>query len=72
MDNKKLCKYLNYTSIILLIILLIVLIFDYSNYKTSGTSFPFYITIIERSIQFLIPSIVCFLISFFKKRKIKK
>lgn len=72
MDNKKLCKRLNLVSIILIIIFLIVLIFDYLEYKKSYTSFPFYATIIMRSIQFLIPSLVCFLISNIKKKKLKK
>lgn len=57
-------------SIILIIIFLIILLIDYINYDTS-TSFPFYATIIFRGLQFLIPSIISFIIGFILNKKNK-
>lgn len=65
---KKSSKLFYLLSIILVIIFLVILLIDYINYDTS-TSFPFYATIIFRSIQLLIPSLISFIIGLILNKK---
>ncbi len=65
----KVSKYLNILATILVIIFLGMLAVDYFRYDSYSTSFPFYTYIILRGIEFLIPSIILFIISNIIKRK---
>lgn len=64
---KKLYILLNIISLILIVCFGIMVIYDYINYDVT-TSFPFYAYIIYRSITFLIPSLILFIISRFIKK----
>ena len=66
---KKISKYLNILAIILVIIFLVMLAIDYFRYDSYSTSFPFYTYIILRGVEFLIPSIILFIISKILKNK---
>ena len=68
---KKNYKLFYLLSIILIVIFLVILLIDYINYDIT-TSFPFYATIIFRSIQLLIPSLISFVIGFILNKKNKK
>ena len=69
--NKKLSKLFSIFASLLGIIFLIIIFLDYLNYN-NYTSFPFYVTIIVRSIEFLLPSFICLIISNILKIKQKK
>lgn len=71
MTKKKLCKFLGCVSLGLVILFFITVLVDYINYNEYNTSSPFYVSFIVRGLQFIVPSLVCFLVSFFMKRKIK-
>ena len=67
---KKRISKISFILFILLLALFIVFItIDYVNYNSILTSFPFYTNIIVRGIEFLLPSVVCFIISFILRKK---
>ena len=71
MRNKKdiLNKIFAILSIVLVGVCIVALIFDYVNYNEYGSA-PFYVNIIIRGLEFLLPAIICLLISYFlNKRK---
>ena len=68
---KNMSKYLNILMIILVILFLVMLTIDYFRYDSYSTSFPFYTYIILRGVEFLIPSIILFIISKIINKKVK-
>ena len=66
--KKILYKSLLIVSVILIICFLIFIIKDYLNYN-EFMSAPFYVYIIARTLEFIIPSIMCFIISKIIKNK---
>lgn len=65
---KKLSKILNIISITLLLICVVLLVLDYIYYYPYGSA-PFYVYILVRSIEFILPAIICFVISCCLKKK---
>lgn len=63
MKKEKIYKYLYVVCICLVIVFGIRTGVDYLNYDARGTSFPFYVTIIEGIFEFIIPSIILFVIA---------
>lgn len=69
---KKICQFL-YVIVALLIIGFIIRIgVDYYKYDTVNNSAPFYSLIIERTIEFLIPSVILFIVTKIVKKKYAK
>lgn len=58
MKKINLYKILYVISIVLLFIYVFILILDYINYNPTETSFPFYSTVIVRTMEFVIPSLL--------------
>ena len=71
MNKKNISKFLKILAIILLIGFIVFLIFDYLNYNPNETSFPFYTYIIARSLEFVLPSVILFIVAIVLKRKWK-
>lgn len=61
-------KFLNAAAILLVIGFIIRLGADYFKYQNGFSSAPFDIYIIVRSIEFLLPSIICFIIAGYVKK----
>ncbi|MFL0245547.1 hypothetical protein [Candidatus Clostridium stratigraminis] len=61
-------KFLNVIAALLVLGFVIRLGADYYKYQNSGNSAPFYVFIIGRGIEFLLPSIICFIISKYVKK----
>lgn len=59
-------------SLLLLAIFIIVLLFDYFNYNPLYTSFPFTANILIRTFEFILPSIMIFIIGIILKKKFLK
>ncbi len=72
MNKENIYKYLFAISIFLIIIFLILIRIDYFNYDALSNSAPFYTYIIMRSLEFILPSIILFLIGLFCKKKYNK
>lgn len=62
-------KILLVASILLVLAWIVFLISDYINAYPFGSA-PFYVYVLVRSIGFIIPAIICFLISLFIKKRI--
>ena len=69
MNKQDISKFLKVISVILVIGFIVIMIFDYRNYNSNETSFPFYTYIITRSLEFILPSIISFIVSMILKRK---
>ncbi len=69
MKKENLYKILYIISIILLIVYIIILLLDYKNYNPYETSFPFYTTIIVRTVEFIVPSLLIFIVGVIIKKK---
>ncbi len=65
-------KYLFAISLFLIIIFLSLIGIDYFHYDALNNSAPFYTYIIVRSLEFILPSIILFLIGLFCKKKYNK
>lgn len=65
-------KLLYVIAIILMIAFVVTLSVDYLNYNTYSNSAPFYAFIVERVVEFIIPSIIAFGIGKFIKKKYHK
>jgi hypothetical protein len=66
-------NFLNLIGILLVIGFVIRLAADYSQYQSTVNSAPFYVFVIVRSLRFLFPGVVCFIVSaYFKKRNQSK
>ncbi len=62
MNKRSISKILYIISIILLILFIVFIIYDYKNYNPMITSAPFYLNIIVRLIEFILPSIITFVV----------
>lgn len=69
MKKKNIYKLLYVVSLLLLLGFVIRLSVDYMKYDITMTSAPFYIFIIERTIEFILPSIIIFVIGLIIKKK---
>lgn len=69
MNKQDISKFLKVISVILVIGFIVIIFFDYQNYNPNETSFPFYIYIITRILEFILPSIVLFIVSIVLKKK---
>ena len=58
-------------SALLFICFVVFIVVDYINYNSILTSFPFYTNIIVRSIEFILPSIICLLVGAILKKRDK-
>ena len=65
------CKILFCVSALLVASFLVFLGVDLYFYKSSFTSFPFYTFVIVRALEFLLPSLIIFVVTMILKRKIK-
>ena len=68
MKKNNIGKVLYFISILLILVFFIFIIMDYSKYDISYSA-PFYVYIIVRSIEFLLPSLVSFIIGFILNEK---
>lgn len=68
--KEKVCKILYAVSVVLLIVFAIVLGVDYSRYRTYSA--PFYVYVISRAVEFVIPSIIVFVVAKIVKKKYSK
>lgn len=71
MKKENIYKFLYAVSIFLIIIFFIRLGIDYLNYDIYNNSAPFYAYIIERVVEFIVPSIILFIVGIFCKEKYK-
>lgn len=72
MNKNKIYKLMNALSILMLICAMVFIIIDYINYDDMFTSAPFYVNIIVRSVEFLLPAIMFFIIGYVCKKKYNK
>lgn len=71
MNKKKIASYILFIiSFLLVIYCYLVLRLDYLNNYVFGSA-PFYVYIVERSIEFILPAIICFIIGFKLNKKSK-
>ena len=70
--KEKLSKLFLGLSLVLIIIFIIWLIIDYINYDSFSNSAPFYAYILIRSLEFILPSLILFIISIVLKKKEEK
>lgn len=64
-DNMKakLSKIFSILSVILFIVYIIMILYDYMSYNKSDNSAPFYAFVLVRTIEFLMPSLISFVLS---------
>lgn len=72
MKKENIYKFLYVVSIFLIIGFAIRLGIDYFKYDTHNNSVPFYAFIIERVVEFIIPSIIVFVVAKIVKKKYDK
>ena len=72
MQKKNIYKLLYTISILLIIAFVIILGVDYFKYDNLNSSTPFYVFVITRIVEFIIPSIVIFIIGTTMKNKYSK
>lgn len=72
MKKENIYKFLYVVSIFLIIGFAIRLGVDYFKYDSYSNSAPFYVFIIERVVEFIIPSIIVFIVSKIAKKKYDK
>lgn len=63
MNKEKIVKLLYFVSIVLVIGFGICVLVDYLRYDTILNSAPFYIFIITRFVEFIVPSIIIFIVA---------
>lgn len=69
MKKENIYKFLYIVSIILIIGFIIRLGVDWFKYDIINNSVPFYVYIIERAIEFILPSIIIFIFARITKKK---
>lgn len=69
MKKENIYKFLYVVCIFLIVGFIIRLSVDYFKYDNINNSIPFYILIIERTIEFILPSIILFIAGIFCKKK---
>ncbi len=72
MKKENIYKFLYIVSVFLIIGFAIRLGADYFKYDTHSNSAPFYVLIIERVVEFIIPSIIVFIVAKTAKKKYAK
>lgn len=72
MKKENIYKFLYAVSIFLVIGFTIRLSVDYFKYDNISNSAPFYVFIIERVIEFIIPSVIIFIVAKVVKKKYSK
>lgn len=72
MKKENIYKFLYVVSMFLIIGFAIRLGVDYFKYDAHGNSAPFYVFIIERVVEFIIPSIIVFVVAKITKKKYDK
>ncbi|MDY5992797.1 MAG: hypothetical protein SPJ06_02250 [Bacilli bacterium] len=72
MKKENIYKFLYVVSIFLIIGFAIRLGVDYFKYDSYSNSAPFYVFIIERVVEFIIPSIIVFIVAKIAKKKYDK
>lgn len=70
MKKDRIYKILYAVSVVLLVIFAIVLGVDYSTYRTYSA--PLYIYVVTRAVEFVIPSIIVFVVAKIIKKKCDK
>ena len=66
----KLTMVCNVVSMILVVLFAVKSIIDYTQYKTTLNSAPFYVWILMNALYFIIPAILVFVIGFIAKKKL--
>ena len=69
--NKKVYKYLYLVSILMVCVFIILIIVDYSDYDPITTSAPFYVDILLRAVEFVLPAFVFACVSYIYQKKNK-
>lgn len=72
MKKENIYKFLYLISILLIVGAIIRLFVDYIKYDNINNSAPFYILIIERIFEFILPSIILFIVGKIMKKKYVK
>ena len=72
MKKENIYKFLYTVSLFLIIGFVIRLGVDYFKYDNTNNSAPFYTFVIERTIEFIVPSMIVFIIGKVMKRKYSK
>ncbi len=72
MKKEIVCKVLYALSVLLLVGFLISLVSDYMQYNTYLNSAPFYIFVLVRAVEFILPGIMVFIVVMVMRRKINK
>lgn len=72
MKKENIYKFLYTVSIFLIIVFAIRLEVDYFKYDNTNNSTPFYTFIIERVVEFIVPSIIVFIVGKVMKKKYTK
>lgn len=67
--KKNIFKFLYGISMILIVTFVIIVGVDYFNYNTFENSVPFYIFVFVRILEFIVPSVIIFVISKVLKKK---
>ncbi len=69
---KNIFKFLYGVSMILIVAFAIIVGVDYSNYNTFENSAPFYSLVLVRILEFIVPSVIIFVVSKVLKKKYLK
>ncbi len=69
MKKENIYKFLYAVCIFLIVGFIIRLSVDYFKYDNINNSIPFYILIIERTVEFILPSIILFIVGIFCEKK---
>mgnify|MGYP003307681417 CR=1 FL=1 len=72
MKKEKYYKFMYVISSILVMCFIISVIIDYFNYDPLFTSFPFYVNILIRTLEFILPSVIIFIIGIYFKKNLSK
>ncbi len=72
MKKENIYKILYAVSILFIIIFVIMLGVDYHSYNTYLMSAPFYLLVIARAVEFVVPGMIVFIIGTVIKKKYKK
>lgn len=72
MKKESLYKFLYLISVLFIVAFVIRLAADYLKYDSSLNSTPFYVYVIARGIEYLLPGIIVFLAGTIAKKKFRK
>ncbi len=71
MKKENIYKFLYCISIFLIIVFGIRLGLDYFHYDSHNNSAPFYVFVLERGIEFIVPSVIVFIVGKLCQKNIK-